>query len=219
MSNAGTIDQEPVRAGGLAGPAPGQGKPPTGAVEAREALWLYELTQGASIRQIARRSHLSCRQVQLGVARARKSDQERLQFSRSWESLFREVLQERTDSQLPGAHAGRAAWDDSQQLPRLIPLFPIGPFTPGATCAHHGNIRPGSVFCCMVCSQSGIDGHPALKRDPRTDPQPEPKVAAPAKAGTRETRKQRRRRLHEARRSSPRVSLQPVPRVAAGADL
>ena len=30
----------------------------------------------------------------------------------------------------------------------------------------------------MVCSQSGVDDHPALKRDPHTDPRPERKAAA-----------------------------------------
>ncbi len=52
----------------------------------------------------------------------------------------------------------------------------------------------------MVCSQSGVDDHPALKRDPRTDPRPERKAAALVRvAGVRETRKQRRDRLNAAR--------------------
>jgi len=45
----------------------------------------------------------------------------------------------------------------------------------------------------MVCSRSGVDDHPALKRDPRTDARPERRAAALVTvAGVRETRKQRR---------------------------
>ena len=79
--------------------------------------------------------------------------------------------------------------------PRLIPLFPLGAFTPQSTCGHHRAIEPGSFLCCVVCHCSGIDDHPALQRDPVTDPVPEPKPpAAPAKV-ERETRKQRRQRI------------------------
>jgi len=54
----------------------------------------------------------------------------------------------------------------------------------------------------MVCSQSGVDDHPALKRDPSTDPRPERKAAALVRvAGVRETRKQRRDRLNTARQA------------------
>jgi hypothetical protein len=220
MTNAATSHQEPAPAGCLAGPAPGQGEPVSGAVEAREALWSYLLAQGASIRQIARRSRLCCRQVQRGVARARKREEERMQSSQERDSRKRDISQERTDSPIPGAHAGGAAWEDPRRLPRLVPLFPIGPFTPQADCGHHGPLRHGSVFCCMVCSQSGMDGHPGLARDPRTDPKPDPKPApapaSPAKAGGRETRKQRRRRLYAARRlASLPPSLPPAPQAAA----
>ena len=200
MSTTGTIRQKPAQAGGLERPAPGQGKPLAGAVEAREALWLYELNQGASVVQIARRNHLSCRNVQLGLARARKREQERLQTSRIRSSRLRDALQERNLGSPSVAHGGGVGGEDPRRPPRLVPLFPIGPFVPQAGCPHHGPIRPGSVFCCMVCSRSGMDGHPALKRDPRTDPQPEPKAAAPAlPRGARETRKARRQRLRQAR--------------------
>ena len=54
----------------------------------------------------------------------------------------------------------------------------------------------------MVCHSSGMDEHPGLRRDPLTDPSPESKPApaadgvVPSEAGgSRETRKQRRRRL------------------------
>ena len=176
MSDTGTIQREPARARGPERPAPGQGRPLAGAVEAREALWLYELTQGASVAQIARRSHLSCRQVQLGVAKARKREEARLQTSSGQDSRGQERLQERKDGGDPRRRGGTDCWEDPRQLPRLVPLFPIGPFTPASACPHHGPIRPGSVFCCMVCSRSGMDGHPALKRNPRTDPRPEPRA-------------------------------------------
>ena len=103
------------------------------------------------------------------------------------------------------ATAGTALprWDPNR-APVLVPLFPIEPFTPRSTCPHHGPIRPGSVFCCMVCSQSGMDGHPALKRDPRTDPKPEPKTLPEAspRDGAGLTRKQRRKVLREARQAA-----------------
>ncbi len=71
--------------------------------------------------------------------------------------------------------------------PRLVPLFPIGAYTPQSTCAHRRPIEPGSSLCCMVCHTSGMDRHPALRRDPRSEPAPEPKpkpapeLAAPAR--------------------------------------
>ncbi|MGO9471071.1 MAG: hypothetical protein ACLQVF_43825 [Isosphaeraceae bacterium] len=81
--------------------------------------------------------------------------------------------------------------------PRLVPLFPIGAYTPHSDCAHRRQIEPGSSLCCMVCHASGMDRHPALRRDPRTDPAPEPKPqAAPEPAwNAPETRKERRQRL------------------------
>lgn len=42
--------------------------------------------------------------------------------------------------------------------PKLEPLFPVGGnFTKASTCGHNGPIKRGSVFCCMVCHQSGFD--------------------------------------------------------------
>jgi len=43
-----------------------------------------------------------------------------------------------------------------------MPLFPVASFVPGSACPHHGPIREGSVLCCMVCHQSGLDAHPSL---------------------------------------------------------
>jgi hypothetical protein len=85
--------------------------------------------------------------------------------------------------------------------PRLVPLFPIGAYTPQSTCGHRRPIEAGSALCCMVCHQSGMDRHPALRRDPRSEPAPEPKPKpAPNPIDTqRETRKERRQRLFGAR--------------------
>jgi hypothetical protein len=85
--------------------------------------------------------------------------------------------------------------------PRLVPLFPIGPYTPQSQCAHLRPIEPGSSLCCMVCHKSGMDRHPALRRDPRAEPAAEPKPRpVPAPAPSRlETRKERRQRLFGAR--------------------
>ncbi len=93
------------------------------------------------------------------------------------------------------AQEQNGAEDVAARPPRLIPLFPVGPFTPQSACGHYRPIEPGSAFCCVVCHSSGIDDHPALKRDPLTDPKPEP-VAVPIAPpqSSRETRKQRRQR-------------------------
>lgn len=85
--------------------------------------------------------------------------------------------------------------------PRLVPLFPVGAYTPQSTCAHRRPIEPGSSLCCMVCHTSGMDRHPALRRDARSEPAPEPKPK-PAPENTlipRETRRERRQRLFGAR--------------------
>jgi hypothetical protein len=170
-----------------------------GLVEAAESLWLDEVRRGYSIKHIARGAWLGRRRVQQGVARARLREQ----TSRIGDGRIREVLheQERTLIAYPG-------WTVTKdRLPELVPLFPITAFTPQSTCPHRGPVRPGSVFCCMVCSRSGIDGHPALKRDPKTDPRPDPKlrpgpVTCAQTQGRCETRKQRRRREHATRQAT-----------------
>jgi hypothetical protein len=85
--------------------------------------------------------------------------------------------------------------DDVIRIPTLVPLFPLGHFTPLSACRHHGPIEPGSLFCCVVCHCSGIDDHPGLQRDPLTDPTPEPKPKPAPKKTARETRKARRQRV------------------------
>jgi hypothetical protein len=64
---------------------------------------------------------------------------------------------------------GRRAFQILQQAPRLVPLFPIGSYTPHSRCAHSGPIERGSVFCCMVCHTSGQDDHPALQYSSAVD--------------------------------------------------
>jgi hypothetical protein len=173
--------------GGVLSPAP---------VEAREALWLRDIRRGYTVAEVARRERLSRRSITMGLGRAR----EREKLSRKRNCDLRDI---------PNKQEGRSSgktrdpeWSDARRPPRLVPLFPIGPFTPQSQCPHHGPIRTGSVFCCMVCSRSGMDDHPALQRDALTDPRPEPKPA-PIRSSShcRETRKERRRRLHAKRQS------------------
>ncbi len=92
----------------------------------------------------------------------------------------------------------RCPTDPPVHLPRLIPLFPIAPYTPQSTCGHHRPIEVGSAFCCMVCHCSGMDDHPGLLRSPLTDPTPELKPDPVPEKSARETRKQRRQRLYKA---------------------
>jgi len=80
--------------------------------------------------------------------------------------------------------------------PALVPLFPVVAFSPLAICPHHGAIRRGSLLCCAICHQSGVEDHPALKRDPREDPKPDPKPKPKLDmTGKPETRRERRARL------------------------
>jgi hypothetical protein len=170
--------------------------------EAQEYVWLDYQRAGISPRAIARRERLSVRRIQLGLARARRREN----ASRSMESRKRDILHTR-DGTGPRVQESPPPFDlhrKQTQPPRLVPLFPIGPFTPSSVCPHQGPIRRGSVICCMVCSRSGMDDHPALKRDPSTDPSPEPKtVLAPKPAHGRETRRERRKRLFAASTEEP----------------
>jgi len=132
---------------------------------AREYVWLWELRRGVSTRAIAEREGVSLRVVRYRIARARAA--------------------EKPDP---------ADTPRKPRPPTLVPLFPVLAYSTTSECPHHGPIRSGSVLCCMVCHRSGQDDHPALQRDPRTDPQPEQIPAAPPRH-KRETRKQRRLRL------------------------
>ncbi len=162
------------------GAAPRTERALTLATAAREYIWLYDLRHGVGIREIAAREKLSVGRVRFGLARARgmdkRSNQEALLTTSKWGS-------------------------DVIPVPRLMPFFPIGSFTPQSECPHREPIGEGSALCCMVCHRSGMDSHPGLRRDPQTDPTPELKagpapefVPQPKDGKPLETRKQRRRR-------------------------
>ena len=131
--------------------------------EVRDSLWLQLRRGGLAVAELARLAGVSLRTVQLAISRA----------------AAREASPTPPSARRPSP------------LPPLVPLFPIQPFTPQSTCPHHGPLRPGTWFCCMVCSRSGMDSHPDLRRDERTDPKPEPR---PPATPPRETRRQRRAR-------------------------
>lgn len=60
-----------------------------------------------------------------------------------------------------------ANWKASDlRVPKLVPLFPIGGFSPSSVCGHRKKLKRGSSFICMVCHQSGWEGHPDLVVDP-----------------------------------------------------
>lgn len=129
----------------------------------RDGVWLRQHKSGLKIAEIAAKAGVSPRTVSLGLKRARDAA-------------------ERVVTALPPP-ARPPWWLD------LVPLFPITSFTPQSKCPHRGPIKPGSVFCCMVCSGTGRDGHPALRRDPTTDPKPEPKPGPAAKPNRRTRRR------------------------------
>ena len=135
---------------------------------AKEYIWLWDVRHGVSPNEIAMREGVTPRRIQQGLVRAKALEK-----------------------------SGSSTETDAVHAPRLIPLFPIGAFTPQSTCRHHQPIEDGSLLCCMVCHRSGVDEHPGLSRSPLTDPAPEPKPApAPVTVETKqETRKERRRRL------------------------
>ncbi len=193
------------QSGDLKRSRPGIGASSASSTRTRELIWLDDVRRGCSIKEIAGREGLGCRRIQHGVSRARK----RVSSSHASGSHPSGRLHVRNEKFT--AATGKAVRRDSSHPPRLVPLFPIGEFTPRSACPHHGPLRAGSVLCCMVCSQSGVDDHPALKRDPRTDPRPERGSAPLVRSiSVRETRKQRRQRLNSARQAGPNMSLAPT---------
>lgn len=144
-----------------------------------EYIWLYDSRHGVGIQEIAARAGVSVGRVRFGLERAQA-----LESKPSMRELSEDL---------------KSSGPDDLGF-RLIPLFPIGSFTPQSACSHGASIQRGSKLCCMVCHASGMDDHPGLQRDTETDPSPEPQPAPPAAAAPREfrerkeTRKQRRRR-------------------------
>jgi hypothetical protein len=135
---------------------------------AEEYIWLWDVRHGASIPRIAEREGVSVELIEAGITRA--------------------LLSEDPDSSDAVAYR-------IERPPRLVPLFPVGSFTPTSVCPHCGPITRGSLFCCMMCHRSGIDGHPALQLDPRTEPQLERKPSRPPLQSRLEARRQRCARL------------------------
>ena len=93
-------------------------------------------------------------------------------------------------------------FQDTRRPPQLVPLFPVGNYTPHSRCGHRGPIEHNSVFCCMVCHTSGQDDHPALQNSSFIKPNAEAKRDATIQTKYSnqriflETRKQRRQRLY-----------------------
>ena len=58
----------------------------------------------------------------------------------------------------------RSSFQDYRRLPQLVPLFPVGNYTPDSQCGHREPIQEGSAFCCMICHMSGQDEHPAVRK-------------------------------------------------------
>lgn len=78
-----------------------------------------------------------------------------------------ELVSRREDTEVADPKAVQpvvAAMAAERGRPILMPLFPVGPLTPQSPCPHYGPIPIGSVLCCMVCHQSGVDGYSAVKR-------------------------------------------------------
>jgi len=136
--------------------------------------------------EVAAREYVWLLQLRRGLGTRSIANREGVSIRRVRFGVARARAQEKSSS---GQHILRP--------PRLIPLFPVGPYTPQSSCAHHQAIQWGSVLCCMVCHRSGMDEHPALQRDAVTEPAPEP-VPSFGKI-SRETRRQRRQRLFGSR--------------------
>jgi hypothetical protein len=156
-------------------------RPMSLAIAARDYIWMYDIDHGlCCAKEIAVREGLSVGRIRAGAARARELSKRFSQVSPNM-NIFGNNM----------AVHGHS----------LIPLFPVGAYTPQSSCPHREPIEKGSAFCCMVCHRSGMDEHPAMQRDSRTDPAPEskpelaPQVAPQPKASeSLETRKERRRR-------------------------
>src|SRR5262249_13105286 len=115
---------------------PGTDQELTLEVAARDYIWLYDYRHGVDHRTIATRAGVGVRQVREGVERAR--------------ALEKNCLKDNPIESLKPGRLGDLGF-------RLVPLFPIGAFTPQSICPHHESIERGSTLCCMVCHASGMD--------------------------------------------------------------
>lgn len=118
-------------------------------VAAREYIWLYDHRHGVGVAELARQEGVTVDQIRQGLERAEAAEATVGRFA------------DRDDFR------GRAGFE-------LVSLFPVGSLTPQSSCPHRGPIPRGSRLVCMVCGQSGMDDYPGLRRDPQTDPLPEP---------------------------------------------
>ncbi len=142
--------------------------------EVRDQEWSRLHQGGKSTSAIAEQAGVSVQLVRRALARLREQEASRIQDEAD-PSRLPERDGESPEGSPPAQASVRTPW-----WLELVPLFPIGAFTPASECPHRGPIRPGSLLCCMVCSQSGVDGPPAMDRDPATDPKPEPASTAAA---------------------------------------
>lgn len=122
---------------------------------AREYVWLLDHRAGVSDRAIARREGITAGRVRFGRERAAYTDAAPIP---------------------PGALA------DLKRARGLIPLFPIGPYTPLSVCPHRGPIAAGSRLICMICHNRPADGPDlatALRNAGTGPPEPEPTTELP----------------------------------------
>jgi hypothetical protein len=114
-------------------------------VSRRDEKYLRLLRAGNPIRDIARKYHVTAKTVYNGLERARLAE--------------------------------RPSTRTIPRPPRVVPSYSCRPFTPQTRCedVHRGPIPAGSHIYCEpgACTCAEIARHPALKRDPRTDPRPE----------------------------------------------
>jgi hypothetical protein len=92
----------------------------------------------------------------------------------------------------------------------LIPLY----YSPAAPCDHKP-IQVGDMVYCAVCHQTGIEAHPLLSRDPKTDPKPDKKPRGGELGGGKgrrgKTRKVKPKKPQETiHAASPRSPSQPA---------
>lgn len=170
--------------------------------EFRDQDWLRLHQEGKSTSAIAEAAGVSVQLVRRALARAREQEASRIQ-----DTAAPTTLRSRESGAGEEGSPTRAAATQTPWWLELVPLFPVGSLTPTSKCPHSGPLQTGSLLCCMVCSASGMDEHASMKRDPETDPQPEPNRPAEPIATQAtdaipavETRRQRRARKFADRR-------------------
>lgn len=161
--------------------------------EIRDQEWLRLHQEGKSTSAIAGAAGVSVQLVRRALAQARERDACRDQDD---PGMYILPIRPEGGPEAPAVPAPlRTPW-----WLELVPIFPIGAYTPASECPHRGPLPRGSLLCCMVCSSSGMDHHPSMQRDPATEPPAEPRkrrprVVHPASGmPTGETRRQRRAR-------------------------